>query len=269
MLFKMKITYLFIFFILISCIHSTKLKNEPIAKTQAIKAIKEVNNRLNSELDKDILLDNVLKQLKLNRSKIDTQFLALKIRPENSSETILIIPENVDAEDEGYDFILNSHIIIANSKTGKIKNSTTERWTSDAVMLTEATIDTAPYIVTDEIRAFGIRTKEQTQSQPNPYNNESLSLFIKSGDSLKKILNYYDVNTFIGEWNTICEGEFLDTENILIMSKEKTNGFYNLIVKSNKTYANSFKDRNGDCLSEEKLSLEKSKLIYNGIVYNK
>jgi hypothetical protein len=41
-------------------------------------------------------------------------------------------------------------------------------------------------------RAFGIRVKYSGSSRPNPYNSETISLFIKSGIILKKVLINYE-----------------------------------------------------------------------------
>lgn len=143
------------------------------------------------------LLDSVLGQLNLKKSKIKTELVVFKSFPNNLNETIIVIPEIVD-EGEMY-FELNSHILIIDSKSGNIKSyffesSKTNNWISDAIQLTEITIDTAPYKVSKNERAFGIRLHFIGSSRPNPYENEIISLFVQSKNKLKKILNNYEIS---------------------------------------------------------------------------
>jgi len=153
------------------------------------------------------LIDAVLKNLNIKKGNCKTDLIALKIMPNNPEETILVIPEIVD---EGEDYSeLNSHIVIVNTKTGKIINkyfesSKTNNWFSDAVVLSDIKIDTAPYIVSENKRAFGIRVYYHNNSQHNPYRQETISLYIKVDNSLlKNILKNYVVMNFNGEWDMV------------------------------------------------------------------
>ncbi|MFK7809426.1 MAG: hypothetical protein AB8F74_16600, partial [Saprospiraceae bacterium] len=110
--------------------------------------------------------------------------MVTKVCPNNTKETIMVIPE-VAEEEEDF-FTLNSYILIVNNETGKIINKYFESsaWQSDAVILSEIIIDTAPYNISENNRAFGIRDSYYTRSQPNPYRSSNISLFIKSENKL-------------------------------------------------------------------------------------
>jgi hypothetical protein len=213
------------------------------------------------------LLDSVLKQLDLNKSKIKTEFVVSKVIPNNSNETILVIPEIVVEEEDYFEF--NSYILIVNTKTGKIIHNYSEKnaWISDAVQLTEIIIDTANYQISEQNRAFGIKVKYSGSSQPNPYKSESFSLFIKSGTTLKKVLINYEILYYGGEWDTNCEGEFLAMKKIIIVSKNKTNDYFDLIVKNKITETKNMLDKNGNCNTLETFTEEKTILKFNGLEY--
>lgn len=215
-------------------------------------------------------IEEVILQLNLNCLKINTDLIVSKVMPNNPDETILVIPEIVD-EGEHY-FELNSHILIIDSKTGTIKNryfesSQTNGWISDAIQLKEIKIDTAPYMVTDDVRAFGIRVYYYGSSRANPYTNETLSLYTKKRKSLKKILNNYQVMHYGGEWDTDCVGEFQKQEKVLILTENKTDRYYDILVKTKVTETKNFEDENGDCDAKEEISRVKTLLTFDETEY--
>jgi len=218
------------------------------------------------------LIDTVLKQLGKERSQIYERLIVTKVRPNNKGETIVVIPEIVSKEADGCCLTLNSYILIVDSATGIIKNqyfesSKTNNWISDAVVLSEITIDTARYTITDTNRAFGIRVFYYGSSKPNPYSSTTLSLYIKSRDGLKKVLKDYEVQSHSGEWDTTCYGEFIDIKTTLSISSNKSNGFYDLITSSIITETKNNIDSNGECQDKKEVTKLETTLTYNGKVY--
>ncbi|MDH7447579.1 hypothetical protein [Aquimarina sp. 2201CG14-23] len=219
------------------------------------------------------LIDNVIQQLGVNKLKIQEDFIIAKVQPNNSNETIVVIPEIVGEYDEHH-FELNSHIVLVNNTTGKIthkyfESSKTNGWESDAIKLSEITIDTAPYMVTKDTRAFGIRVSHYGRSRPNPYSNTTITLFVKSGNALNRVLRHYDVKDYGGEWDTRCAGVSTMVENTLMMSEEKTNAYFDIIVKSKITESKTFVDENEECDEENKTSSKTTVLKFNGKEYLK
>ncbi|WP_298545020.1 hypothetical protein [uncultured Aquimarina sp.] len=219
------------------------------------------------------LIDEVIQQLGLNKQTIKTDLVVSKVRPNNNNETIIVIPEIHGEYDEQF-FELNSHIVVANNTTAKITHKyfesyKTNGWMSDAVRLAEIKIDTAPYMVSENKRAFGIRVYFHNNSKPNPYSKEIISLYMKSKDSLKKVLHTYDVMEYGGEWDTSCYGEFIGVKRTLIVSKEKTNDYFDIIIKSKITETKNYEDENGECDSKETVANETSVLKFNGKTYVK
>lgn len=219
---------------------------------------------------KESLINNVIQQLNLEKSKIKTDLIVSEKLPNNPNETIVVLPEIVD-ESEHY-FELNSHILIVNNTTGKIthkyfESSKTNGWVSDAIQLREITIDTAPYNLTETNRAFGVRVRYVGSSQVNPYENETISLFVKLENYLKNVLYNFDVINDTGAFNEHCVGEFADVENTLHMATKKTNGYFDILVKSKVTESESFINKNGDCDSKDIITTKTKWLKFNGKKY--
>ena len=231
---------------------------------QSNQSLDTISNVVNQKFD---LLGTVLSQLNLDKSKIKNEFVVFKGIPNNPNETILVIPE-IEVEEVDY-LELNSYIIIANTKTGKIINKYFENnaWTSDAIRLTEITIDTAPYQISEKDKAFGICATYSGSSRPNPYEGKKISLFIKSGTSLKKVLDNYEILYYGGEWDTNCEGEFFSLEKLLIVSQNKTNDYFDFTIINNITKSKNILDEDGNCDTEEKVLNEKLMLQFNGVEY--
>ncbi|MFD2562909.1 PA3715 family protein [Aquimarina rubra] len=264
-------------FILFSC--KEKIKDDAKTIQTAVTETPEIEKANNPEkpIEKAItkapqtefnLIDAVVRQLKINPDKIE--FVAHKKLPNIEKESIVVIAETATEEDDYFRF--NSHVLVVESATGQILNTffesyETNGWQSDALFIDTIAIDTAPYNVTETDRAFGIRIYSRTLSQPNPYSLESISLFVKSENTLRNILKNYEVKVYGGEWDTICYGEFTDVKKTLIISKEKSNDYFDIVVKSNITETKNDEDENGECISKEKRTTSKTVLKFNGKEY--
>ncbi|KAA2218820.1 PA3715 family protein [Maribacter flavus] len=227
--------------------------------------------KLNDSFKNYTLINSVLMDLKLDWIQIKTDLIATKVYPENPEETIVVIPEIVD-EGEHY-FALNSHILIADNRSGKVthkyfESKKTNEWVSDAIELNGIQIDSTSYQISEDKMAFGVTVSRFGSSRVNPYSNKALSLFVKSGDSLVKVLSNYTVENYGGEWDGDCDGEFNETKKSLRMGQEKNNGYFDIWVDAENSYTHSFKDKNGDCLSEMKLNPKTTILKFNGWRYS-
>ncbi len=212
-----------------------------------------------------LIISNVLQQIELDSQQCKVDFISYKKIPHYPSETIVVIPEIV--KDEGAYFELNSHIFIVDSESGKIKNSffeshKTNEWYSDAIALINISIDTAPYYIQNKKRAFGINVKYVGMSRVNPYVSKTTSLFIKQNSELKRILNRFEIYKYYGEWNGQCHGDINEEKKILIMDKNKTNGFYNILIKNKKTNTKTYLNNKEECIDKENSKTISSTLIF-------
>lgn len=223
--------------------------------------------------EKEFFLDFVAKELNIVNSKRIKDLEAFKLQPNNPEEAIVVIPEIVEGSEEEDFFTLNTHIAIVHLKTKTIthkyfESSKTNDWVSDAIRLDEIKIDTAPYLVHETTRAFGVSVHYFGSSRVNPYHNQKLSLFVKEKGILNNILHNFSMEMNIGEWNGNCDGEFESEKKTLIVSDKKTNGYFDFIIKNTIAKTKNFETEDGDCNEKEEIKKETSVLKFNGKIYS-
>ena len=233
--------------------------------------IKKVDvKRLDKTIENYGLENGIIDNLELDWVQIKTNFIVSQVNPKNPDETIVVIPEIID-EGEQY-FNLNSHIVIANNRSGKITHNyfeshKTNRWFSDAVKLDEIKIDTVPYTISEGKTAFGIRVSHFGLSSVNPYQSNRQSLFVKSGGSLIIMLSDYSIKDYGGEWDGNCDGEFINEDKSLFVSSNITNDYFDLIVNNKITIIKNFEDENGECETNKTYQNQEKVLKFNGRKY--
>ncbi|SHH60136.1 PA3715 family protein [Winogradskyella jejuensis] len=220
------------------------------------------------------IVDAVISQLSLNTDKSVYEYNIKEQSPLNADETLVILAE-IEGENAKYDdMAFTSHIIIANTTTKTVLNYFTQTssgngWVSDAIMLTNISINTEPYTLNATDTAFGLTISHRSGSQPNPYNEKHLSLYTKKDSTLQKILDYYPIYERGGEVNVnACFAEYITMDKQLMVSDDKTNGFNDIIVKQTNSKTTYQEDENGDCNPiEELISVEDYYLKYDGELY--
>jgi hypothetical protein len=226
------------------------------------------NKAFSQTMSNDSLKGKVLKQLGIKETELRTDLFAVKVLPHAKAQTVMVIPKLI-SEDQGM-FDIDAIILVVNNQTGTIiqKFKSENSLFSDAVYISSITIDTAPYMLTKEIRAFGIRVNYVGSSRPNPYQEEHLSLYVQEKNSLRRVLTDEVVERYTGEWDTNCAGEFHSKKAILSFETEITNGYFNLVIKEHTTTTINEKV-NVEC--EEKITEKRNKKIvfyYDGKTYN-
>lgn len=219
----------------------------------------------------DVLLNKVLKQLNIVKKNIHEPLYREKVLPNKTSNSVLVIPKYRTNETDKYGnyFLeLDAYIVVADNATGKILNKYVEEnaWTSDAFVLTDITIDTGIYQLNTENRAFGIRVDYRGSSNPNPFGQTDLSLFIIKNNQLKKVLNNFPISEYHGEWDTNCAGESDDTNGVISIDKNQTNRFGNLIIKDTIVHTKTFKI-DDDCKEKKSTKTSTKILKFNGKEY--
>lgn len=224
----------------------------------------ELNNSSNS------LLQNVLKELKLTENDYKKELYIEKVLPYSKEYTVMVIPKTSEQKTDEYNHyygVFDCYIVVVNNITKRIINKFYEKeaWSSDAIVLTKIEIDTAPYILDKNIRAFGVRVYYEGSSRVNPYSQEDISLFIMEKDSIKKLLNNYPIYELHGENNGNSKGELVTKTGKLIISDKKINNLNNIII--NNEIISSTYDFTND--REEKNTIKKNSKIlrFNGKEY--
>lgn len=232
---------------------------------------KVASQSLNETFTDFTLIDAALESLGLDWVQTKTSMIKTMVYPENPNETFLVIPEIVDEGEQFFE--LNSHVIITDNRTGKIthrffESKQTNQWISDAIELREIAIDTAQFQLSEEMKAYGIQVNYLGMSRVNPYSNQTWSLFIKSGNTLKKILSNYAIKDFGGEWDGNCAGEFVSEEKIVFPGTQKTKGYFDLWVNNKITETKEYENEEENCQTENSYHIKNSNLMFDGTTYS-
>jgi|TARA_R110002020_G_scaffold4110_1_gene18193 hypothetical protein len=228
----------------------------------------DADGKINKVLTDENLLKKVIQALGLTNKKIEKRFLEIKVMPNSPDETIMVIPElTYEAEDDD-SFTLDLHIVIVNNKTANITHTYVDKgWTSDAIRLDSLLIDTVPYLLAENTRAFGIRINFLGMSRPSPYSNQVITLFVPTEGTLKMVLKPYDVMNYGGEWDMVCAGEFVQENRTLGMAKTNTKGYFDIRVTTITKTLNHALDAQGECITSESETVTTSMLKFDGELY--
>ena len=150
-----------------------------------------------------------------------------------------LLPYHKGQQETDYEF----ELFVVSVKTGEILNHyiDPDRIYSGAVRQGDIKLDTAYYKLDDKTIAFGMRINEYLASSSfNSGHWENLSLYVLSNNSLKKIVNSLTIEHFGGEHNggrvglerEDYLGEFASEKRSIIIKKDSTNGYADLLVKS-------------------------------------
>jgi hypothetical protein len=226
-------------------------------------------------LDTNDLEKVVIEQLNINPNRIN--FITNKEWGNSSNEIIIVFGEiEYDNSEDvvGDDYGLTSHILIVNAITGKItyhysENSKKNGWTSNAIFISEISIDTTLFKLTDSEVTFGIKSFFRSNSQPNPYSSTYLSLYTIKDGSIKKVLNnlVLDESSGIVNVNT-CYADIQTQKKDITVLEATTSGYHDIQIKN--TISNSIFGPNseGDCEDVEKSRVEKISILkYNTSEY--
>ena len=160
------------------------------------------------------------------------------------------------------------HTVVYDTKQKAIQNHLYQEalYSSDAVRLEKIRIDTARYNLNKDTRAFGITAIYRGASRANPYNIDSLDLYISDEKSLRKVLEVV-ISEDGGEWDTNCAGDFYDSKSIVLITKHKTNGFYDLSLKRTSLSSHTYL-KNNECEETQKpKTYQTLPFKYDGKVY--
>jgi len=185
---------------------------------------------------------------------LDADFASCKVWPANPALTLVALPlpqKGGTDDDKVYDV----DVLVTDSQTGKIvaHRFETSALVSDAVRLRSISLDTAPWRLTPQVLAFGVRTDFEGSSRVNPFSQSALSLYVMDGAKLRKVVDKLATQTGGGEWDGNCAGSFADTSRSISVGPAGKDGYAKLIV-SEKTLTTTNKPTRNDCASKESTS---------------
>lgn len=215
------------------------------------------------------LEEKIKKELNFNDN--DYFSFDLKQLPDNPKLSLVAVTKYVGKPEEGgFDCELILVLIETNSQKIIYKYVDKTKFSSDAIRLSSVTLDMANYSVSKNLRAFGVRSSYEGSSRANPYSNENMMLFIIQENKIHKILPDFEMSAFHGEYNMDCNYENEESNSFFIMQKEKSNGFYSILVKTKASITKAIpsKTDENDCVETvTEIKPTYKKLIYKNGIY--
>ncbi|MDR1349427.1 MAG: hypothetical protein LBJ59_01350 [Zoogloeaceae bacterium] len=208
------------------------------------------NSVLAGILEDESLFARVMQPLGITES--DMCAAVEKPLPYDDGLSVVVIPQRVDEEDdEGTSLFF--HVLVIDNASLELRARFQERREFDAIGFDRVGIDTANYRLNDQTRAFGVRLHVKNSSSVNPYSSTSLSLFVldKDKNALRRVLRGFEVSSSSAEWDGTCAGVFFSREGTLAMSRQKTRGFNDIIVKIRNTERVTRLGADGECVDKE------------------
>ncbi|UVA80192.1 hypothetical protein [Pandoraea commovens] len=183
---------------------------------------------------------------------VDADFATCKVWPANPAQTLAVLPMAQPGGTDD-DKVYDVEVVVADSQSGKIVAHRFEKAaiTSDAIMLRGIALDTAPWRLTPQTVAFGVRLSFEGSSRVNPFSQTSLSLYVIDGTTLRKVVDNLATQKSGGEWDGNCAGSFDDTSRAVSVGPVGKNGYAKLVV-SEKTTTTTNKPTRNDCASKER-----------------
>lgn len=202
----------------------------------------------NANAMQQVALPSLLKKLEVADSSFSERFYSEKVMPNDTTFSIVILPIE-KPDDEVQAVFIDLHLLVVNNQTGELRSKAFYKdiYISDAYMLNSMTIDTAPYRLNAEVRAFGLKAAFTGSSGANPSYSQQLSLFIEKGNQILRVLKDFTVERYNGENNTLIgEGITLEDKKrntILIMDKGQANGYYDIRTRTKIRETETRKDK--------------------------
>ncbi len=204
----------------------------------------------------------------------DAPVMFCKVWPAHDNLLLVAVPR-MDADSRlDIDRMGDLDILVVDRKSLKVQQRLTvpDAMSDDAVRLASMSFDTARYVVAPGVQAFGLRASYHGSSQPNPFNQVTLRLFVM-GDGgsgpLRMVLDGFSASTMHGEWDTDCKGEFSKYQTVLAMTSQAHKGFFDIRVTKNAEDSKADYVASGSDCDETIVKREKTQhtLVYDGKQY--
>ncbi|WP_314276347.1 hypothetical protein [Capnocytophaga sputigena] len=209
--------------------------------------------------------NQVIKTLGIPKDKIDKDLYTEKVLPYDTDKKVMVFPIEKGRPEDSDTWCYDAYIVIYSIGQQKIIHlyKGTDEWcTSTPIEIKSITIDTALFILSEGVRAFGIRVWGSNYDiRVFPRQEEHFSLFLPENKTLRKVLNNYKLAEFTADWD-MNEGHSYEEKSMFIMDNKKTNGYFN--IKNKKTFIG--KEYKGDYEDTSK-STKTVFLKYNGKEY--
>ncbi len=181
--------------------------------------------------------------------RIDPSQGACRVWPADTSLTLMAVPLLGEWQEDGAYRDGDLDLLVVDTAT--LRPRATLRlpgaMSSDAIRVEDVRLDTARYRLSADVRAFGVRISRSGSSQPNPFSDTRLQLFVLDQDRLRPVTGQIVMDRFGGEWNTRCDGEFNEVHRTLEVGPLPAQGFATLRVRERGTDIRNHEQAGGEC----------------------
>ncbi|MCH4552908.1 PA3715 family protein [Aestuariibaculum lutulentum] len=180
------------------------------------------------------LIEKSIEFLRVNEKDLLIEKATLKTYQNDKIIIVLPILTNRDNECD-YCYDIDNNILVWDKKSKSFEANYTKKseWTSDAVYLSSLKIDTAPYYLNKNIRAFGLRYSYSGSSRVNPYDSEIINLYYLKDNKIIEVLSNLEIEKTTGENNGTCENASFETsKSILIMNDQFEDKLNDISIKT-------------------------------------
>lgn len=177
------------------------------------------------QLTQEELVSTAIGELGISVSNVSEELLTSR---SFGAQTLLVIPVR---SQKGEGFIkYDAHVVLIETQTGKLIGHFfgKDEWLSDAVFLSQISIDPTLYHLGSSKEAYGIRINYRNNSRYYPFSKTEFSFFEKEGSHLKQILENYEVSLYRGETDTDCNAGIEIHKNTFEITEAETNGYADL-----------------------------------------
>jgi hypothetical protein len=201
--------------------------------------------------------------------QLDNEHAACKVWPADPSLMLAVLPmPQAGASDDEATY--DVEVLLVDRRSGAIVAHSLQpsAITSDAIGLSSIEFDTARYQLTPQLRAFGVRVTYEGSSRVDPYEAQVLSLYVRDGGALRRVLADMVVSNSTGEWDGNCAGTFSSTTRTLAVGPADDSGFATLRIGevSKETVA---RQTGHDCVSTDGVPKRSTTTLnYNGTAYS-
>lgn len=164
-----------------------------------------------------------------------TELVTCKKIPTNPNLSIFVIPLITQQNEEG-NSVFDLDIVVADTSTGTIVSNLFKEnaLVSDAMEITNITIDTAAYQLNENDRAFGVKINSYHRGGES-VNSDILSLYTFNTQLLHPIIPTIEVESSISSQMTSCDADAHSIKRFISILPTKTDDFYDILVNEKGT----------------------------------
>ncbi|QPC95224.1 hypothetical protein GA829_20035 [Mesorhizobium sp. INR15] len=196
--------------------------------------------------------------------------LLCKIWPAHDDLLLVAVPLTDSAKSSGDGHVGDIELLVVDRKSLDVRQRLLQPglMTDDAIAIRKVEFDTGRYGLAPGVTAFGLRIEMANHSQPNPFSETDLRLYVIAGDAVRAVLDGLVVAGNGGEGDTNCAGSFHTSQTSLTMSPTRHHGYHDITVAERTDTDEPLPDKNGECQSHPGKPVKRTyRLRYDGSRY--